>query len=103
MAVRRAVVSLNEHQSKKNLLPGSAAPHALLLMNESGGKASAKTRRDLAAKSDGAGHLFVDEVSMIGCEILHNTAVRSPRQRGGPSSRRCEHYLCGRFCAIASN
>ena len=51
---------------------GGATLHALLQMNESGRQASAKGKRDLAAMWDGVEYLFVDEVSMIGCEFLHN-------------------------------
>jgi len=51
---------------------GGATLHALLQMNESGRQPSAKGKRDLAAMWDGVEYLFIDEVSMIGCEFLHN-------------------------------
>jgi hypothetical protein len=51
---------------------GGATLHSLLQMSEVGRQASAKGKRDLAAMWDGVDYLFIDEVSMIGCEFLHN-------------------------------
>ena len=61
---------------------GGATLHALLQMNESGRKVSAKTKRDLAAMWDGVDYLFIDEVSMIGCEFLHNISVSLTEAKG---------------------
>ena len=61
---------------------GGATLHALLQMNESGRGASAKTKRDLAAMWDGVDYLFIDEVSMIGCEMLHNISSALTEAKG---------------------
>ena len=53
---------------------GGATLHSLLQMNESGRGISAKTKRDLAAMWEGVDYLFIDEVSMLGCEMLHNVS-----------------------------
>ena len=53
---------------------GGATLHSLLQMNESGRDISLKTKRDLAAMWEGVDYLFIDEVSMLGCEMLHNVS-----------------------------
>jgi len=61
---------------------GGATLHALLQMNESGRQLSAKGKRELAAMWDGVEYLFVDEVSMIGCEFLHNISRALTEAKG---------------------
>jgi len=51
-------------------------------MNDSGRKASAKTKRDLAAMWEGVDYLFIDEVSMIGCKMLHNVSGALTEAKG---------------------
>ena len=51
---------------------GGATLHALLQMNDSGWQTSAKAKKDLAAMWEGVDYLFIDEVSMIGCKMMHN-------------------------------
>ena len=53
---------------------GGATLHSLLQLNDTGRGLSAKARRDLAALWDGVDYLFVDELSMLGCEMLHNVS-----------------------------
>ena len=53
---------------------GGATLHSLLQMNQSDGKLSQKTKGELAAMWEGVDYLFVDEVSMLGCEMLHNVS-----------------------------
>ena len=53
---------------------GGATLHALLQMYQSGREPSAKTKKDLAAMWEGIDYLFVDELSMIGCEMLHDVS-----------------------------
>lgn len=61
---------------------GGATLHALLQMNESGRSVSAKTKRDLSAMWDGVDYLLVDELSMIGCEMLHNISRALTEAKG---------------------
>ena len=65
---------------------GGATLHSLLQMNESGRKASAKTKRKLAAMWDGVDYLFVDEVSMIGCEMLHTISAALTEAKGNTAA-----------------
>ena len=65
---------------------GGATLHSLLQMNDSGRQASARTKRDLAAMWDGVDYLFVDEVSMIGCEMMHNISVALTEAKGKTSA-----------------
>ena len=65
---------------------GGATLHALLQMNESGRQLSAKGKRDLAAMWDGVEYLFIDEVSMIGCEFLHNISRALTEAKGGTTA-----------------
>lgn len=65
---------------------GGATLHALLQMNGSKRTASAKTKRDLAAMWDGVDYLFVDEISMIGCEMLHNVSSALTEAKGRTSA-----------------
>ena len=51
---------------------GGATLHSLLRMNESGRRLGTKSKRELVDMWDGVDYLFIDEVSMIGCEMLHN-------------------------------
>ena len=53
---------------------GGATLHSLLQLNESGKELSAKARRDLASLWEGVDYLFIDELSMLGCEMLHNVS-----------------------------
>ena len=61
---------------------GGATLHALLQLNESGREVSAKTKREVAAMWDGVDYLFIDEVSMIGCEMLHNISSALTQAKG---------------------
>lgn len=54
---------------------GGATLHSLLQMNESGRRGGAKTQMDLSAMWEGVDYLFIDELSMLGCEMLHNVSV----------------------------
>lgn len=49
-----------------------ATLHSLLQMSKSGRRSSVKAKRELRDMWDGVDYLFIDEVSMIGCEMLHN-------------------------------
>ena len=51
---------------------GGATLHSLLQMSESGKCSSVKAKRELQDMWDGVDYLFIDKVSMIGCEMLHN-------------------------------
>lgn len=61
---------------------GGATLHALLQLNESGRTMSNKAKRDLAAMWDGVDYLFIDEVSMIGCEMLHSISNALTEAKG---------------------
>ena len=61
---------------------GGATLHSLLQLNELGRKSSAKTKRELAAMWEGVDYLFIDEVSMIGCEFLHNISSALTEAKG---------------------
>ena len=61
---------------------GGATLHALLQMNELGRNMSAKSRRDLGAMWEGIDYLFIDELSMIGCEMLYNISRALTEAKG---------------------
>jgi hypothetical protein len=61
---------------------GGATLHALLQMNESGREISAKGKRDLASMWDGVDYLLIDELSMIGCEMLHKVSRALTEAKG---------------------
>lgn len=61
---------------------GGATLHALLQFNESGRELSAKTKRELSSMWDGVDYLFIDEVSMLGCEMLHNISQGLTEAKG---------------------
>ena len=65
---------------------GGATLHSLLQMNESGRKMSAKTKRDLTLMWEGVDYLFVDEVSMIGCEMLHAVSAALTEAKGNTAA-----------------
>jgi len=65
---------------------GGATLHALLQMNESGREISAKTKRDLSAMWEGVDYLFVDEVSMIGCEMMHKISRALTEAKGSTTA-----------------
>ena len=65
---------------------GGATLHALLQLSESGRGLSAKTKRDLAAMWEGVDYLFIDEVSMIGCEMLHNISRALTEVKGSTTA-----------------
>ena len=48
---------------------------ALFLMNDQGQEKSAKTKRDLVAMWDGVDSHFLDIISMLGCDMLHNVSL----------------------------
>jgi hypothetical protein len=65
---------------------GGATLHAILQLNESGRREmSTKTKNDLSAMWEGVDYLFVDEVSMIGCEMLHNISRALTEAKGKTS------------------
>ncbi|KAI0059114.1 hypothetical protein BV25DRAFT_1765076, partial [Artomyces pyxidatus] len=51
-------------------ISGMTLHSALCLNQRSSGTSKVNTRRDLTAMWEGVDHLFVDEVSMVGCELL---------------------------------
>ena len=51
---------------------GCAILLSLFQMSESGHDRSVKAKRELAAMWDGVDYLFVDELSMLRCEMLKN-------------------------------
>ena len=61
---------------------GGAMLHALLQLSESGRGLSAKMKRDLGAMWEGVDYLFIDEVLMIRCEMLHNISCALTEARG---------------------
>ena len=61
---------------------GGATLHALLQLSDSKRDISAKTKRDLAAMWDGVDYLFIDELSMIGCEMLQNISRALTEAKG---------------------
>jgi hypothetical protein len=61
---------------------GGATLHALLQLSESARNMSAKTKKDLAAMWDGVDYLFIDELSMLGCEMLHNISRALTEAKG---------------------
>ena len=61
---------------------GGATLHALLQLNDTGCNRSAKTLRDLAAMWEGVEYLFIDEVSILGCEMLHNVSQALTQAKG---------------------
>ena len=65
---------------------GGATLHSMLQLNESGNGISAKTKRSLSAMWDGVDYLFIDEVSMIGCEMLHNVSRSLTEAKGNASA-----------------
>ena len=65
---------------------GGATLHALLQLNESDRQTSAKARNDLAATWEGVDYLFIDEVSMIGCEMLHNISKALTEAKGNTTA-----------------
>ena len=65
---------------------GGATLHALLQLSESGRGLSAKAKRDLAAMWEGVNYLFIDEVSMIGCEMLHNISRALTEAKGSTTA-----------------
>ena len=60
---------------------GGATLHALLQMNESGREIS-----DLSAMWEGVDYLFVDEVSMIGCEMMHKISRALTEAKGSTTA-----------------
>jgi hypothetical protein len=78
--VRRFRLAAFTGVAAKNI--GGGTLHALLQLNESGREMSAKTKRDLSAMWDGVDYLFIDEVSMIGCELLHNVSHALTEAKG---------------------
>jgi len=65
---------------------GGATLHSLLQMNESGKNMSVKAKRDLSAMWEGVDYLFVDELSMIGCEMLHNVSRALTEAKGSTAA-----------------
>lgn len=65
---------------------GGATLHSLLQMNESGRRHSAKVKGELADMWDGVDYLFIDEVSMIRCEMLHNISSILTEAKGKTSA-----------------
>ena len=65
---------------------GGVTLHALLQLSESGQGLSAKTKRDLAAMWEGVDYLFINEVSMIGCEMLHNISRALTEAKGSTTA-----------------
>ena len=65
---------------------GGATLHALLQMNESGREMSVKTKRELSAMWDGVDYLFIDELSMLGCELLHNISRALTEAKGNTAA-----------------
>jgi hypothetical protein len=61
---------------------GGATLHSLLQMNESGRDISAKAKRDLCAMWEGTDYLFVDELSMLGCQMMHNISRALTEAKG---------------------
>ena len=61
---------------------GGATLHAVLQLNQAGRSSSVKRKTDLAAMWDGVDYLFVDEVSMIGCEMLHSISSALSQAKG---------------------
>ena len=61
---------------------GGATLHVLLQLSKLGRGLSAKTKRDLATMWEGVDYLFIDEVSMIGCEMLHNISRALTEAKG---------------------
>ena len=47
---------------------------------------SAKKKRDLSAMWDGVDYLFVDELSMLGCEMLHNVSDALTEAKGNTAA-----------------
>jgi hypothetical protein len=64
---------------------GGATLHALLQMNESGREMSAKAK-DLTAMWDGVDYLLIDEVSMIGCEMLQKVSRALTEAKGNTTA-----------------
>ena len=65
---------------------GGATLHALLQMNESGRDMSAKAKKDLTAMWDGVDYLLIDEVSMIGCEMLQKVSRALTEAKGNTTA-----------------
>jgi hypothetical protein len=63
-----------------------ATLHALLQMNESGREMSAKAKKDLTAMWDGVDYLLIDEVSMIGCEMLQKVSRALTEAKGNTTA-----------------
>lgn len=82
--LRRFRLSTYTGVAAKNI--GGATLHELLQMNEMGRKTSVRARRDLAAMWDGVDYLFVDEVSMIGCEMMYNVSRGLTEVKGNTSA-----------------
>ena len=61
---------------------GGATLHALLQMNEGKRDLSAKAKRNLEVMWEATDYLFVDEVSMLGCEMLHNVSRALTEAKG---------------------
>lgn len=61
---------------------GGATLHALLQLSDSGRELSLKGKRDLSAMWDGVDYLFIDELSMLGCEMLHNISRALTEAKG---------------------
>ena len=59
-----------------------ATLHSLLQLNESGKEMSAKAKKNLSAMWDGVDYLFIDELSMIGCEMLQNVSRSLTEAKG---------------------
>ena len=61
---------------------GGATLHSLLQLNGSARERSTKTKRDLSAMWDGVDYLFIDKLSMLGCEMLHNVSRALTEAKG---------------------
>ena len=80
---------------------GGSTLHALLQMNESQRDISAKAKRDLAAMWDGVDYLLIDELSMIGCELLHKVSRALTEAKGSTTAFGGVHViLAGDFAQL---
>jgi hypothetical protein len=61
---------------------GGSTLHALLHLGESAKRLSAKSKKELTSMWDGVDYLFIDEVSMIGCELLYKISSAMTEAKG---------------------
>ena len=65
---------------------GGATLHSLLQMNDTGRELSAKNKQELTAMWEGVDYLFVDELSMLGCDMLHNVSWSLTEAKGNTAA-----------------